>query len=297
MGDLGLWMSYLQFAREAKALKKFKTVLTAAIRLHPTKTELWLYAAKWTLEEESDMNGARSYMQRGTRFCTRSKELWIEYAKLEMIYLAKIGMRRKILGLDRTAKPTVGAITDVEQEDTDFTSGADLIAIPDTANDMLQPTSMLAVKVDEEAVQDPMTTPALMGAIPIAIFNEARKQPFYCAAVAEEFFNMFATFTGVHCQARVVQHVVDTMTESFPTDPATCNCLVRQPMVNVEPLSVEFPPALGSALEALNILMETTSDKASLSKKTTLWIEPILALEGLDSGIKTVLRQTIRKLL
>jgi U3 small nucleolar RNA-associated protein 6 len=153
MGDLGLWMSYLQFAREVKALKKFKTVLTAAIRLHPTKTELWLYAAKWALEEESDMNGARSYMQRGTRFCTRSQVLWIEYAKLEMIYLAKIAMRRKILGLDKPSKPVVADITDMEQDDMEFTNGADMIAIPDIADDLLQPNSMESVKVDEEAVQ------------------------------------------------------------------------------------------------------------------------------------------------
>jgi U3 small nucleolar RNA-associated protein 6 len=141
-----------------------------------------------------------------------------------------------------------------------------------------------------------MTTPALKGAIPIAIFNEARKQPFYCAAVGEEFFNMFAAFVGVHCQASVMQQVLETMTESFSVDAATCNCLVKQFMVGVEPLTADFPAALGLALECLKVAMEKTNDKALLAKKTTAWIEPILSLEDLDSDIQTVLRHTLKKL-
>ena len=285
----------MEYARKAKATNKFQTVLTSAIRLHPTKSELWLYAARWTLESEADMNGARSYMQRGTRFCTRSKDLWIEYAKLEMIYLAKIAMRRKILGLD--IDRTIEA-PEVEEtaEDPGFATSQDMIAIPDFKNDSLRPSMIGRVKVDSEAVKDPMTTPALNGAIPLAIFDAARKQPFFCATAAEDFFDMFASFTQVRCLPTILQHVLDSMMETYSADPCTCKCYIRQPLVGIDATSPEFPMALGSALDRIKESMEKTKDKELLAKKTKAWMEPILEIEDLDPGIQTVLKHTIRKL-
>lgn len=299
-GDLGLWMSYLQYARETKANKKFKTVLTSAIRMHCAKPEVWLYAAKYTLEAEQDVDGARSYMQRGTRFCTRSRELWVEYARLEMIFLTKIAMRRRILGLDGKAEEEQAQALEVgaEEESNGFEEDADMIAIPKFSDNMLRQSMVEGVKVDAEAVQDPATTPALMGAIPMAIFDDAKRQPFYCAAAAEEFFDMFATFQSVPCQARVMQHVLDSMTQTFPADPATCNCYVRQPIVGIKPMSVQFPMALSNALDRLIESTEKVKERErpELAKKTVAWVEPILAVENLDPGIQTVLRHTLRKL-
>ncbi|TGO44394.1 hypothetical protein BOTNAR_0833g00020 [Botryotinia narcissicola] len=288
-GDVALWM-------KAKATKKFKTVLTAAIRLHPTKPELWLYAAKWALELDADMNEARSYMQRGTRFCTRSKDLWIEYAKLEMIYLAKIAIRRRILGLD--VDRTIEAPKEIEEtpEESRFTTSQDMIAIPDFKDNTMQPSMMARVGVDSEAAKDPMTTPALNGAIPLAIFDVAKKQAFYSSVAAEGFFDMFAAFTQVKCLPKILQHVLDSMLESYPKDPATCNCYIRQPLIGIDHTSPEFAVAIGSALNRLKESLENTNDKTQLSLKTRAWIEAIIALPELDSGIQTDLQHTLRKL-
>jgi U3 small nucleolar RNA-associated protein 6 len=294
-GDVALWMSYLESAREAKATKKFKMILTAALRLHPTKFELWLYAAKWSLQSEADMSGARSYMQRGTRFCTRSKDLWIEYAKLEMIFLTRIALRRKILGLDASDQ----ADTDAEEEQFEgngFETSADVIAIPKFKQDTLRQSMVEGVGVDEEAKKDPMTTPALNGAIPLAIFDAARKQPFFCSSAAEDFFNMFATFTHVKCLAKVLQHVLGAMTELYPTDPSTCNCYIREALVGLSPAAPEFPAALGKALERLKESMEKAHDKGQLATKTRSWIESTLNVADLDPGIKVVLAHMLRKL-
>lgn len=296
-GDVALWMSYLEYVRKAKATKKFQTVLTAAIRLHPTKSELWLYAARWALETDSDMSEARSYMQRGTRFCTTSRDLWIEYAKLEMIYLLKIAMRRKILGLDvDTSTAEASEESGEGTQDNGFESSADVIALTDFKTNTLKPSMIEGVKVDSEAQKDPMTTPALNGAIPLAIFDASRKQPFFCASAAEDFFDMFAGFNQVRCTPTLLQHVVDSMVESYSTDPCTFSCYIRQPCVSIEPMSADFPMALGSALDRLKEGMERTKDKEELSKKMVTWIEPILALDDLDPGIRTVLNHTVRKL-
>ncbi|KAF7876399.1 hypothetical protein EAF04_001491 [Stromatinia cepivora] len=287
-GDVALWIQ--------KSDKKFKTVLTAAIRLHPTKPELWLYAAKWALELDADMNEARSYMQRGTRFCTRSKDLWIEYAKLEMIYLAKIAIRRRILGLDIDRTIEAPQETEETAEESGFTTSQDMIAIPDFKDNTMQPSMMARVGVDSEAGKDPTTTPALNGAIPLAIFDVAKKQPFFSSVAAEGFFDMFAAFTQVKCLPKILQHVLDSMLESYPKDPATCNCYIRQPLVGIDHTSPEFAVGIRSALNRLKESMENTNDKNQLSLKTKAWIEAILALPELDSGIQTVLQHTLRKL-
>jgi U3 small nucleolar RNA-associated protein 6 len=300
IGDLSLWMSYLEYARSVKATRRFQTVLTTVLRLHPTNAELWLFAAKWALEAEADMNSARSYMQRGTRFCNGSKELWIEYAKLEMIYLAKIGMRRRILGLEgKTATedaPRSEKAGEKDKEDPGFAISQDMIAIPDFKAQTIQPSMMDTVNVDAEAVKDITKTPALNGAIPLAIFDAAKQLPFYTALAAEEFFNMFATFTQAACQPLILQHVVDSMMEAFPTDSSAYSCFIRQPIIGINPMTPDFPVALASSLERLKASREKTNDKDQLSEKVAAWIKPLLALEGLDSDIQKVLSYTLRKL-
>jgi U3 small nucleolar RNA-associated protein 6 len=235
-------------------------------------------------------------MQRGARFCTRSKDLWIEYAKLEMIYLAKIALRRKILGLDVDMSIEDRDAMVEDAEDPEFATSADFIAVPDFKTNALRPSMIEGVEVDSEAVKDPMTTPALNGAIPLAIFDAARKQPFFCPAAAEDFFDMFAAFTQVRCLPKILQHVLDCMTESYPTDACTCSCYIRQSFAGIEPTSADFPAALGSALDRLKESMVKAKDKAEVSKKTKAWIEPILAIEELDPGIQTVLKHTLRRL-
>jgi U3 small nucleolar RNA-associated protein 6 len=295
-GDVALWVSYLEYTRKAKATKKFKLVLTSAIRLHPTKSELWLYAARWTLELDADINGARSYMQRGTRFCTMSKELWIEYAKLEMIYLAKIAVRRRILGLDVDNNDKESPEDENMIDNGAFDASEDMIAFPNFEANTLRPSMIQAVKVDTEAKKDPMTTPALNGAIPLAIFDVARKQPFFCATVAGDFFDMFATFTQVRCLPRILQHVLDSMVESYSTDPCTCDYYTRQPILGLDPASPDFVVALGTTLERLKESLSKTKDKKELIKRTRSWISRILAFGDLDPGIHTVLKHTARKL-
>ncbi|KAH8819666.1 U3 small nucleolar RNA-associated protein 6-domain-containing protein [Xylogone sp. PMI_703] len=295
-GDLTLWMSYLEYARQAKTTKKFKTILTSAIRLHPTKPGLWIYAAKWILENEADMAGARSYMQRGTRFCTTTREVWIEYAKLEMIYLAKIALRRKILGLDVDTPVQQLQEKGEEADEEGFNATEDMISIPEFKTPQIRRTAVDGIDVDTEAVKDPMATPALNGAIPLAIFDAARKQPFFCASAAADFFDMFSAFTQVACMSRILQHVLDCMKESYPADAFTCDCYIRQPFIHLLITSPEFPMALSLALTRLKESMDVVKDKNVLVDRSKTWINRLLASDKLDPGLRKVLSHTMKKL-
>ncbi|KGQ10879.1 hypothetical protein BBAD15_g3780 [Beauveria bassiana D1-5] len=171
-------------------------------------------------------------------------------------------------------------------EDTDDESeGEDGVILP-------EPTRAQAKVIDESATQQLAANPALDGAIPMAIFDIARKQAFYKPDVAERFFLMFATFRQLPVYPRIAQHVLDALTSQCPRDPATANCLVRQPIAGVSPLTADFPRGLREALPRLEEQLAATSDRAVLVKKTETWIDECLAVEGLDEAIKTVLEHT-----
>ncbi|KAI1001535.1 hypothetical protein K3495_g6665 [Podosphaera aphanis] len=295
-GDVTLWMSYLEYVRTCKSHKKFRSVVTAAIRLHPTKSELWLYAAKCVWESEADLNCARSYFQRGIRFCIDKGDLWIEYAKLEMIYLAKIFMRRKILQIDRK-KPGNDNIDTKAATSTNFDGSEDMILIPNFEPNDPPSDPMEGVGIDTGLpIKDLTKTPALNGAIPLAIFDDARKQPFFCSSTAAEFFDMFAVFSQVPCQNRILQHVVDCMVELYPTDFRTWHYYTKQPTVGIDPLSPEFPAALGLSFEKLLESLEKTKDVACYSQTTGSWLKSISDLPELDAGIKTAVEQIMLRL-
>ncbi|KFY44729.1 hypothetical protein V495_03288, partial [Pseudogymnoascus sp. VKM F-4514 (FW-929)] len=219
-------------------------------------------------------------------------EMWVQYAKLEMIFLAKIAARRRVLGLDAPVKAVEAAAE--EKEEGGFEG--DEIKFPEFKAQSLGQSAMEGVKVDGEAKQDPMNTPALQGAIPLAIFDDAAKQAFFNAEAAQCFFDMFTLFTQVACLPKVLQHVLDVMMERFPTEAATWDCYVRMPLVGVSPLTAEFPGQLGVALGRLAEGKEKVRVKGQLAKKMRRRVEKVLATEGLDEGIKTVLEVTLRKL-
>lgn len=145
---------------------------------------------------------------------------------------------------------------------------------------------------DAEAAKKLEQSPALSGAIPMAIFDIAKKQPFFSPTAAETFFDLFAGFDKVSSRDRIVQHVLGAMEQQFPNHAITCSCQVRQPLVGVDVLTAAFPKALRESLTRLKGAMDKTEDKQALATKTTAWIDEVLATEGLDPGIQTVLSHT-----
>lgn len=277
-GDMGLWMQYVQFCQKEKANKKLAKVFTGVLRLKPTEYGMWVYAAKHYAETQGDIGTARSYMQRGLRFCKTERKLWLEYAKLEMVYLAKLAARRKILGLEGRKEK------EVVQDD-------DMIALPDiTADDVNPPTESEVDPVNLEALQNLAKTPALTGAIPLAIFNAAMQQFKDTADVAEGFFDLFAGFYDVPCAKKLLQHVLDHLKTTSVDSAAAIICDARMQLVGVEATSAEFPIALGKALPIIKSGLSRVARKADLAKKASTLLQSYLDQQDqLDEGVVAVL--------
>ncbi|KAF1966767.1 hepatocellular carcinoma-associated antigen 66 [Bimuria novae-zelandiae CBS 107.79] len=287
-GDLGLWMQYIEFARKDKAFKRLNEIFTQVVRLHPTKSDLWIYAANYFMDSQADITDARSYMQRGLRFCKNSEQLWIEYAKLETIYIGKIAGRRKILGLDvdRTRK-------EQNQDDED----ENMIALPEVTAEDVNPSLKQDDGVDEVALQNLASAPILTGAIPIAIFDSAMKQFSSKAVLAERFFDMFAEFDQVPSVKRILQHVLDFLGHDAADAVQTAACTFRLSFFGLHPASPEFPTVLRDALDTLNAaIAQHPTYKPHLSNTALRQILlSVRSAEETDPVVRKVLSSQLRK--
>ncbi|OUM68824.1 hypothetical protein PIROE2DRAFT_3342, partial [Piromyces sp. E2] len=96
-GDVELWIQYLEWAQKSSNSKLLGKVFPRVISLHPTKDIFWVMAASWEFEKNGNALSGRTLLQRGLRINGESKKLWLEYFRLELLYLEKLRERRKIL--------------------------------------------------------------------------------------------------------------------------------------------------------------------------------------------------------
>lgn len=283
-GDMGLWMQYIRFCQKEGASKKLAKVFTQLLRLKPREWGLWVLAAKWYAEEQGDMSTSRSYMQRGLRFCKDERKLWLEYLKLEMVYLAKLAARRKVLGLDEDGKKQ-----EAVQQDED----ENMISLPTiTAADVNPDASKGIEEVDDSTLQRLAKAPAFTGAIPIAIFDAAMKQFHNNAEVAEDFFELVATFDSVPSAKKILQHILSRLQTTSPNTPEAVICEARMQLFSIDLLSADFPTALGMALARVKAGMAAVSEKqrSALADKAVLMLLPYVQRHAeLDEDVATVI--------
>ena len=293
-GDLGLWMQYATFAQRQKSNKKVSQILTSLLRLHPTKPELWIYAATM---RGADIVEARSYMQRGLRLCGNSKALWIEYAKLEMINVSKIAGRRRILGLD--VEKVEGKSRDNPENGND-----DMIILPAITAEDIMSAERKNDGVEQAVLERRNTSPALLEVIPVAIFDAAMKQFKECNELCQQFFDMIAEFQGIPCQESILSHIMGTLRRIAPKNPGTLIRWIQQPVLGIAVSSSEFPglfahclDRMQKAFETLTPItpsLETTGPKSILGQQILVWMLSYQERE-LDTDLRKVIKMATRK--
>ncbi|KAH3873448.1 hypothetical protein DPMN_036683 [Dreissena polymorpha] len=97
--DLKLWLSYIAFAKQLKALDLISRQYSKMLAVHDKKPDLWLSAAKWEFEDNNNSDNARKLLQRGLRFNPEARKLWLEYYRMELLYAEKTRKRRELLEL------------------------------------------------------------------------------------------------------------------------------------------------------------------------------------------------------
>ncbi|KAI1608641.1 U3 small nucleolar RNA-associated protein 6-domain-containing protein [Exophiala viscosa] len=275
-GDVDLWLQALEFARKEKAYKKLQQIFANVLRLHPRKSDLWIYAADFAMDENGDMTEARSYMQRGLRFCKGSRSMWLEYGRLEMSYIAKLQARREILGI---AVGEAKRSTETAEEDENVLELPKLTAMdvnPDTEGDEL----------NKAALQNLNSTPAMSGAIPIAIFDAAMAH-FQDPAFALDFFGMVTEYDNLPACRGIAEHVEAELMRGYAQDWHSQICHIRLPVVSVPADSPAFVPAFREVLKRLKTAREKTHSHDFVSSARSC-LQRLLESSDLDPAIKTV---------
>ncbi|KIW74755.1 hypothetical protein Z517_11525 [Fonsecaea pedrosoi CBS 271.37] len=285
-GDIGLWMEAIDFARKQRAYKKLQEMLTQILRLHPTKSDLWIHAAQHAMEDNGDITEARSYMQRGLRFCRGSKAMWLEYARLEMSYIAKIHLRREVLGIT-TGKPDRPGQR--EQGDTD----ENLLRLPRLTALDISPNSE-SDDADHSALQRLESTPALSGAIPIAIFDAAIDH-FRDPRFGLDFCQMLLDYDGIPACRKVADHVAASLSREYPQSWCTQACYIQLPLVSIPHDSPDFPSALRDMLARLK-KARSSSETPELVGWAKSSLEKLLQTPDLDPAIRVVAESVIKSL-
>ena len=281
-GDIDLWMQSIEYARRQKAHKKLSQILTNVLRLHPTKPDLWIYAAQFAMDEHADMTEARSYMQRGLRFCKNSLNMWLVYAKLEMLYIAKIAARRQILGI---GEPRSIETRKASLDDT----GADILSLPMLTKEDVSPSLPDHDDVDDAALRTLDSTPAMSGAIPIAIFDAAMTQFQNDPAIGKMFFDACSDFRRVPCLRKILDHIVEVMTTTRTQSWEAQACSIKVAVAGLEVLSADFPAGLSVSLSRLKDALAQTLHKARLAEDVSSWLEFMLETDGLDPALQKVI--------
>ena len=290
-GDVDLWMLYLDYARKQKSHKKVSEILTKMLRFHPTKPNLWIYAAHYALREQGDTMEARSFLQRGLRFCEGAQNLWLEYGRMEVVFIAKLIGRRRVLGLeDKT-------IT-VEQAAPRRDLSDDLVMLPSITAEELDFDQKVG-DVDEATQAKLDDNSILDGALPIAVFDAAMGRSGNEQEFALSFFDMVAEFSQLPCQHTILNHIMTSLRVRTPEHPASSVCYIRLPVIGTPTNSTDFPSVLGTTLSRIR---ETQSEvqephaRASLHHQIIMWL--LLFLDGtdLDKDLRQVLELTVAKL-
>ncbi|KAF1810657.1 hypothetical protein P152DRAFT_420640 [Eremomyces bilateralis CBS 781.70] len=283
-GDVGLWMQYIEYARKERAHKRLEEILTSVLRLHPTKPQLWIYAARYAAESDGDVAAGRNYLQRGLRFCVKCRSLWLEYMKLEMLYIAKIEGRRQVFG----GHIKIAAKSQSEQEEG---ADADMIQLPDGSEEALagDASELASDSIDK-------LEPILNGAIPIAVFDAAMKDFDFDLSLAEEIFDMITDFSSLPCSRTILQHIWSEMEEQAEDDPLTILCSLRMVLMGADPTDPEFPSTLGATLARINGLLKNNPLAPQMAYRTISSLLAFLRNEELDSALRKVLGASVRRL-
>lgn len=276
----------------------------------PSDSGLWVLAGKKAVQD-GDMDGARGIFMRGCRFCTADGLVWVEYARAEIQWLVTLGEQMGTSDSSATVAAMAGVgnthendavedgnimFEDDEEADGDEEDGGDFGKLLSLPKSLGSADKNKVHGLTQEAVQRLEKSPALDGAIPRAIFDIATKQSFFNAEAAEAFFDMFASSSHVAAVTLIVEHVLSTTVEMFPNGASTWSCQVKWPLLNLSPDDSAFPRALRTSLAKMHEGMGKTTEKPQFIAKSIAWINVLLARSSLDSGIRTVLEDSRRKL-
>lgn len=176
-------------------------------------------AATWENEHNSNMAAARVLLQRALRLMPENEQLWHEYFRLELIYIEKIKLRRRVLGIDQKKGTEEAMEVDEEEEEED----ENMLKLPAlTGEDVAQwkqdEEHQKKFKLNEKdaAALEEANNPILQGLLAKIIYDNAINAIPDKIEFRQRFVDIYREFMDTQ---QHIQHVYDTIRRDMNENP------------------------------------------------------------------------------
>ncbi|KAI9593863.1 hypothetical protein BDF19DRAFT_447127 [Syncephalis fuscata] len=254
-GDVKLWLQYADYLKKKDSTRLLSRTIARALQLHPTKPSLWIYAAAWEFEENGSIVAARAMMQRGLRFNGNSKELWIEYFRLELAYIEMIDKDDWYLNVSTVADQPRQDKTDNVDSKAEFDKDMLELDIDEPKEPVSQQHQEMIAKTTEAAKQPSDLVDSLSeGTIAKIVYQFAIKEIPSDLQFRKQFLDVYAHFSG-HEAGR--NQIYESIANEF-SDSVEAHALLAERHLNgVLPDTVAFVEGLRKAVEEYKTAIQT----------------------------------------
>lgn len=223
-GDHRLWLQYLDFTLRSKSGQAAGKIFAEAIALHPTFVPFWITAASWEYFSNHNIHAARILLQRANRLNPQSKEILLEYCRLELAYREKVMQRLDVFGVgDSELKEAAVSMSDVPAGDSEQKGALEQVADSQAAN----------------SGKKQAANPFFSGAIPIAVFQAAIKASPTDFALRTQFAMIVNSFADTTVISDVIYASIE---KDFAEKPQALAFVARRPYDNPAKAAVKPEP-------------------------------------------------------
>ncbi|KAJ3032734.1 U3 snoRNP protein, partial [Rhizophlyctis rosea] len=266
-GDVELWCQYFEWSKGVGSSKALGRSFARAIQLHPTKPIFWIMAAAWEFDENGNMNSARILLQRALRLNPTSQKLWLEYFKLELLYIEKIKERRKILfGNGGIAVPILtprpASDSDPSSDPQDSSLTLEIEDEEGEGSSALERNETVRALRNNRGGEDvlgetltPLQKALLEVTVPRVIYRNAIDAIADNLLFRIEFLRIYRLF-GADTKTGQ-EEVFESLQRDFPTTPTSFALLSERHLAGIDTTSPQYPQTLKLTISEYDIHLST----------------------------------------
>lgn len=285
--DVSIWNQYFGFCKYVKSYKVLNRVFAKAIQKHPTNISFWIQASHWEFKQNQNITAARALFQRAIRLNSESKDMWIEYFKLEYKYLKLV--KNRALGINKKPQNESESETeDLDQEETEEKPS-------EGSGTSIQVPLLEGEKTQEQQGQnlEILKTPFFTGAILKTIYKNAIKEFPRDIPFRLEFIKPLLKLEETK---DLIDEIYNGITEDFWPSPECLKVLAAREIEkhgsNLTGAIAIFDKALNEDLQSKSKLNEIFIDFLNSSIKSSIDPIQVKTLKGklielFETGVKS----------
>lgn len=207
--------------------------------------------------------------------------LWHEYFRLELMYIEKIKLRRKVLGVDSKSLAEKEEKMQVDENE----DGDDMIKLPElTGEDMENETVDKVSKETAQALEENMN-PILQGLLAKIVYDNAIKAIPDNLAFRTTFVDIYRLFTDTEAGC---EHVYETIQRDLGQEPAARAYLAQRHLF-VKKTVEQGPTYISSSdpafVDALKACMADFDNAIKALNQAGMWEEYLAFLRKCDTFV------------